>query len=695
MVTAGRAGKEEVSKKVCLAYTYDTQINATQYAEEIWVEEVKPIRKKKNAEVSGEKTEALEAIRRAEEAAEQLRRQSVTEGVRERLELRNKVLKWKEERQRTIKRSKKWGKEIIEAVSDSSDDGNENVCSSNENSEQTEENKSIEDVQTEQEDGSSEILAKILAKCQKDLPAEEILAKDRKEVLVPVSENKEPKECVQKGEERKIDEILEKKDLVKEEVAGVVHCKEKFMVENEWSARELIEQSVHKFDSGKEVKESVEKCETNFSNVANENGEKGEKRPKREKSTPRRMKKKTPPARSKSEPVEDDQSDKSRGEKRSPNIVQEGWKEVVERVKRQRLEQEMLDEKKRKADAIKAETQKKEEKLRRALEEARLVEERETEQRRAAALAEAEAEEQRWLMEEKKRKELHTEWQESVDRIKLQVAKEAIKEQERERERQEREKEKAKEHAKELDEIQREIEQRGEMHLMVEEYWKARDEQDKQDEDEELSKVLAEEEDWWSGSGREEEQRRVKEVEERVKREVDKHRSIVAREEDLKREMIEKVKLGVAQAEQMRADAHQMHQMHLMRRIEVERERALERSLMSRPMDEVNQETLSDKVRTRVIKRQAEKEQEEEENKRLQERKKVSPLRESLFPNMPIYINFATANSLPGIVGRNLSGDLKNMGWHVWAPRGKNATPDKSQDESWTIQSKNYFLDSS
>ena len=127
----------------------------------------------------------------------------------------------------------------------------------------------------------------------------------------------------------------------------------------------------------------------------------------------------------------------------------------------------------------------------------------------------------------------------------------------------------------------------------------------------------------------------------------------------------------------------------------MERERALERSFMSRPIDEVNQETLSDKVRTRVIKRQAEKEREEEENKRLEERKKASTLRQSLFPNMPIYINFVTANSLPGIVGRNLSGGLKNMGWHVWAPRGKNATPDKSQDESWTIQSKNYFLDSS
>ena len=138
----GRKGKEEVSK-VCLAYTYHTQINATQYAEEIWVEEVKPI-PKKNAEA--EKTEAMEAIRRAEEATDQLRRRSVTEGVRERLELRIKVLKWKEERQKAIKREKKWRKEIGEPASDSSDDENTNG-----NTDKTKESESIRRGHSERE----------------------------------------------------------------------------------------------------------------------------------------------------------------------------------------------------------------------------------------------------------------------------------------------------------------------------------------------------------------------------------------------------------------------------------------------------------------------------------------------------------------------------------------------------------------
>ena len=66
------------------------------------------------------------------------------------------------------------------------------------------------------------------------------------------------------------------------------------------------------------------------------------------------------------------------------------------------------------------------------------------------------------------------------------------------------------------------------------------------------------------------------------------------------------------------------------------------------------------------MKRKAEKEREEEEKGKLEERKKESTLRQSLFPNMPIYINFVAANSLPDIVGRNLSEGLKNMGWHVW-----------------------------
>ena len=672
--------KEEVRSKVCLAYTYDTQIDATQYAEEI----VKPISKKKNAE--GEKSgEEVEEIRRSAE-----RRRSETEGVREKADqLRIKVLKWKEERQKAIKREKKWRKEIGEPVSDSSDDENTNG-----NTDKTKESESIRRGHSERERASSDRTQEDRrgvtkgVECQKDLPAEEILAKDRTGNLMPVSRLKECFKVTQKDEERKIksaDETAEKRDLVKEEVAGIVHCKEKFMVENEWSARELIEKSVHKFDSRKEAEESVEKCQTESVSVTVDNAEKVLKRPKREKSAPRRIRKKTPLGRSKSEPVEglpeDDQSEVRRQEWRS-NIVQEGWKEVVERVKRQRAEQAILDEKKRKADEIKAETQKKEEKLRQDLEVARLAEEKEKEELRAAELAE----EQRWIEEEKKRKEQNRKWQEAVDRINLQAAEESKKEQEREREEERKGKQlekeriaKENEQAKELDEIQREIEERGEMHVVVEEYWKTKGSEEEEDE---LSRALAEEEEWWSGSGREEEQRREREIEERrqeaIKRELDNHQSKIEQEKvkRVKEEVIKKLKCAMAEVENAR-------------KIEIERERALERALMSRPIDKGTQESLSDVVRRRVMKRYAEKEREEEEKRRLEERKKESTLRQSLFPNMPIYVNFVTANSLPDIVGRNLSEGLKNMGWHVWAPRGRNAVPDKSQNEGWTIQSKN------
>ena len=122
--------------------------------------------------------------------------------------------------------------------------------------------------------------------------------------------------------------------------------------------------------------------------------------------------------------------------------------------------------------------------------------------------------------------------------------------------------------------------------------------------------------------------------------------------------------------------------------IEIERERVL----MSRPNDEGTQETLADKVLKRLMKRQAEKDREEEEKRRLEERKKESTLRLSLFPNMPLFINFVTANSLPGIEGKNMPESLKTMGWHVWKATGKNAVPDKTQNEGWTIQSKNCLL---
>ena len=159
--------------------------------------------------------------------------------------------------------------------------------------------------------------------------------------------------------------------------------------------------------------------------------------------------------------------------------------------------------------------------------------------------------------------------------------------------------------------------------------------------------------------------------EEAIKRELDKPDIIIAQEEDVKRadeEVTKKQKCALGQVEHMQ-------------RIEIERER-------SKPIDEEGtQETLADKVLKRLMQRQAEKDQEEEEKRRLEERKKELTLRLSLFPNMPLYINFVTANSLAGIEGKNMPESLKTMGWHVWAATGKNAVPDKSQNESWTIQS--------
>ena len=211
--------------------------------------------------------------------------------------------------------------------------------------------------------------------------------------------------------------------------------------------------------------------------------------------------------------------------------------------------------------------------------------------------------------------------------------------------------------------IEREIEESDEMHIMVENENASEEEQDEElsrffaeeveDEEDELSGV--EEEDECSGSGRDEEERRAKEMEEKGE---------------------EALKQDVAQVEQEEQG------------IEIERERVL----MSRPNDEGTQETLADKVLKRLMKRQAEKDREEEEKRRLEERKKESTLRLSLFPNMPLFINFVTANSLPGIEGKNMPESLKTMGWHVWKATGKNAVPDKTQNEGWTIQSKNCLL---
>ena len=75
----------------------------------------------------------------------------------------------------------------------------------------------------------------------------------------------------------------------------------------------------------------------------------------------------------------------------------------------------------------------------------------------------------------------------------------------------------------------------------------------------------------------------------------------------------------------------------------------------------------------------------------LQEKEKVSTLRPSLFPNMPLYLNFVPANSLPDIKIRSLSEGLKNMRWTVVAPKGKIPASDITQKEGWAIQGDIYI----
>jgi len=86
---------------------------------------------------------------------------------------------------------------------------------------------------------------------------------------------------------------------------------------------------------------------------------------------------------------------------------------------------------------------------------------------------------------------------------------------------------------------------------------------------------------------------------------------------------------------------------------------------------EDTQETPGDKVMTTSA----------EKDKLLKERKKESTLRLSLFPNMPLFLNFVTNNSLPGIRMRSQSEGLKNMGWNMVAPRGKIPASDINQKE--------------
>ena len=645
----GRMDPGKVREVGRLSYSYNTQIDATQYAEDIWIEEVKPATKRKEDEKADEKcrTTTKEASRRVSTSRVKLSPEIMR--AREKADqLRAKVLKWKEERGRSIKRERQWRRELGEIVSDSSDDGDE-INRKNDNNERL--NAGV------------------------DLPvAENELEKE--ETLTCAAQNDGPEDSPVKAEdEEKTNEksVCEKAETslpLSEQIGGVVQCKKKFMVEKEWSAREKIEKSGDSVDTGVHSLED---------NVSQQTGRKEHPRSKREKSAPRRTKKKTLVNRSKSEPVEGLLEDQGSCGRRvdvdwPPKVVHEGWKEIVERVKRQRQEQAILDEKKRRADEIKVETEKKMEKLRKALEETRLAEEREKEEKRAAQAAE----EQRWLEEEKKRREQQRRWRQAMDKINIQAAEDLVKEKERETELTERRLAEEKEEAEELDKIQRKIEEEGEMHSVVEQYWRTRE---TEDEEERLERVVAEEEEWWGGGGREEELRREQEAERRrqelVKREMDEQKSIVEREEQVRRareEAIEKQRCAVARVENQR-------------RIEIERERALEQALINRPKDqEAIQDTLSEKVCKRVMAAHAEKERIEEERRRLDERKRESTLRQSLFPNMPIFLNFVTANSLPGIIGRDLSEGLKQMGWHVWAPRGKNAAPDKSQDEGWTIQ---------
>ena len=82
----------------------------------------------------------------------------------------------------------------------------------------------------------------------------------------------------------------------------------------------------------------------------------------------------------------------------------------------------------------------------------------------------------------------------------------------------------------------------------------------------------------------------------------------------------------------------------------------------------------------------AQEDQKQEDEGLLQEKKKVSTLRPSLFPNMPLYLNFVPANSLPDIKIRSLPEGLKNMRWTVVAPKGKIPASDITQKEGWAIQ---------
>jgi len=234
---------------------------------------------------------------------------------------------------------------------------------------------------------------------------------------------------------------------------------------------------------------------------------------------------------------------------------------------------------------------------------------------------------------------------EGAEKIVFQVADESSRAEDDADEREiEPEKAKIVEAQRELDSVETGIEGRRQINQMIDEFWKSNAAEDGNDE-------------FRKSTAREEE---LKDMEEGRQRELDKDENNNNKQEELS----EKQKWAVNEVKQIEM-------------IELERERGGSRSKI-----EDTQETPSDKVMTPS----AEKEQKEEEDKLLKERKKESTLRLSLFPNMPLFLNFVTANSLPGIRIRSQSEGLKNMGWNMVAPRGKIPASDINKKEGWAIQ---------
>jgi len=234
---------------------------------------------------------------------------------------------------------------------------------------------------------------------------------------------------------------------------------------------------------------------------------------------------------------------------------------------------------------------------------------------------------------------------EGAEKIVFQVADESSRAEDDADEREiEPEKAKIVEAQRELDSVETGIEGRRQKNQMIDEFWKRNAAEDENDE-------------FRKSTAREEE---LKDMEEGRQRELDKDENNNNKQEELS----EKQKWAVNEVKQIEM-------------IELERERGGSRSKI-----EDTQETPSDKVMTPS----AEKEQKEEEDKLLKERKKESTLRLSLFPNMPLFLNFVTANSLPGIRIRTQSEGLKNMGWNMVAPRGKIPASDINKKEGWAIQ---------